>query len=182
MKRIVIKKSIQMISFKEMPLHSRVWIYQSIREFSQIEIIQLKNKGEHFISEWTSHGKTMSACIAIFHNRFIIVCVDESTASASGCGIDKSVKFIQQLESDFGGNTSLLDRMNVAYRKNVPLNGEVGEGKIISCPISELKNVCISAEGRTGITVFNNLVHTKAALEQNWEVPLEESWQYKKFK
>ncbi|NDP28692.1 MAG: hypothetical protein GZ087_14910, partial [Flavobacterium sp.] len=124
-------------------MHSRVWIYQSIREFSENEITQLKTKAESFISQWTSHGKTMSACIEIFHNRFIIVCVDEKTTSASGCGIDKSVKFIQQLEKDF--NTSLLDRMNVAYR--LPrLNDKDGEGNIISCPISELKNLIAFSE------------------------------------
>jgi hypothetical protein len=46
-----------------MPLHSRVGIYQSTREFSENENTQLKTKAESFISEWTSHGKTMSACI-----------------------------------------------------------------------------------------------------------------------
>jgi hypothetical protein len=171
-----------MITFKEMPLHSRVWIYQSIREFSETESTQLKSKAKSFISEWTSHGKMMSACIELFHNRFIIVCVDEKTTSASGCGIDKSVKFIQQLESDLGGNTFLLDRLNVAYRKNTHLNDEVGQGEIILCPISELKKVFTSTERIKGITVFNNLVNTKAAFEQNWEVPLEKSWQYEKFK
>jgi len=171
-----------MISFKEMPLHSRVWIYQSIREFSETESTQLKNKAKSFISEWTSHGKMMSACIEIFHNRFIIVCVDEKTTSASGCGIDKSVKFIQQLESDFGGNTFLLDRMNVSYRKKAHLNDEVGQGEIFSIPISKLKDVFTSLERKNGITVFNNLVNTKVELEQNWEVPLEKSWQYEKFK
>jgi hypothetical protein len=171
-----------MINFKEMPLHSRVWVYQSIREFSENEITQLKKKAEGFIAEWTSHGKTMNACIEIFHSRFIIVCVDEKTTSASGCGIDKSVKFIKQLESDLGGNTSLLDRMNVAYRENTQLNGKVGQGKIISCPISELKHILTFPERQKGITVFNNLVNTKAALEQNWEVPSEKSWLYKKLK
>ncbi len=166
-----------MIKFKDMPLHSRIWIYQSIREFSENEITQLKTKAESFISDWTSHGKTMSACIEIFHNRFIIICVDETTASASGCGIDKSVKFIQQLEKEF--NTSLLDRMNVAYRQT-SLNDEVGEGEIVLCHISELKNLFAFPEGQTGITVFNNLVNTKEELEQNWEVPLEKSWQYEK--
>jgi len=168
-----------MINFKDMPLRSRVWIYQSIREFSKNEITQLKTKAERFISEWTSHGKTMSACIEIFHNRFIIICVDEKTTSASGCGIDKSVKFIKQLESDLGGNTSLLDRMNVAYRQ-ASLNDKSGEGEIISCHISELKNLLAFPERQIGITVFNNLVNTKKELEQNWEVPLEKSWQYKK--
>jgi len=170
-----------MTNFKDMPLHSRVWIYQSIREFSETESTQLKTKAERFISEWTSHGKTMNACIEIFHNRFIIICVDEKTTSTSGCGIDKSIKFIQQLESDLGGNTFLLDRMNVAYRKNASLNNEVGQGEIISCPISELKNVLTFPERQKGITVFNNLVNTKAALDKNWEVPLEKSWHYKKF-
>lgn len=164
-----------------MSLHSRVWIYQSIREFTENEIKQLKTKAECFISEWTSHGKTMSACIEIFHTRFIIVCVDEKTTSASGCGIDKSVKFIQQMESDLGGNTSLLDRMNVAYRQNEQLNDEIEQGKIISCHISELKNSLTFQENQKGINVFNNLVNTKEELELNWEVPLEKSWQYKKF-
>jgi hypothetical protein len=168
-----------MINFKDMSLHSRIWIYQSNREFSENEITQLKTKAESFVSEWTSHGKIMSACIEIFHNRFIIVCVDEKTTSASGCGIDKSVKFIQQLESDLGGNTSLLDRMNVAYR-HARLNDEAGGGKIISCPISEFKNLITFPERQKGITVFNNLVNTKQEFEQNWEVPLEKSWLYEK--
>jgi len=164
--------------FKDMPLHSRVWIYQSIREFSENEITQLKTKSESFISEWTSHGKTMNACIEIFHNRFIIVCVDEKTTSASGCGIDKSVKFIQQLESDLGGNTSLLDRMNVAYRKKNIVSSL--KEKIQVCSIHELKNLTDFPEGQKGITVFNNLVNTKEELEINWEVPLKKSWQYEK--
>jgi len=162
-----------------MPLHSRIWIYQSIREFSENEIPQLKIKAESFISEWTSHGKTMSACIEIFQNRFIVVCVDEKTTSASGCAIDKSVKFIQQLESDLCGNTFLLDRMNVAYRQ-ARLNGKVGQGTIISCHISELKNLIAFPERQKGITVFNNLVNTKEELGQIWEVTLEKSWQYEK--
>ncbi len=165
--------AIKMMNFKDMPFDSRVWIYQSIREFSDNEITQLKTKAKSFISEWTSHGKKMSACIEIFYNRFIIVCVDEKTTSASGCGIEKSVKFIQQLESDLGGNTSLLDRMNVAYRKNARLNNEAGKGEILSCHISELKNLLTFPIGEAGITVFNNLVNTKEELEKNWEVPLE---------
>jgi len=168
-----------MMNFRDMLLRSRIWIYQSIREFSENEISQLKTKAKSFIAEWTSHGKTMNACIEIFHNRFIIVCVDEKTTSASGCGIDKSVKFIQQLEKE--NNVSLLDRMNVAYRQAC-MNDEVGEGEIISCHISELKNLTDFPEGQKRITVFNNLVNTKEELEKNWEVPLEKSWQYEKTK
>lgn len=147
-----------MTIFKDMPPHSRVWIYQSNKEFTPSEIERIKNKSEEFVAQWTSHDQLMKACIEIFHNLFVIVCVDEKTAPASGCGIDKSVKFVQQLEKDF--SVSLLDRMNMAYRK---------DGKIYSSPISEIKTL-------GGITVFNNLVQTKEELEKNWEVPIENSW------
>ena len=66
-----------------------------------------------------------------------------------------------------------MGRMIVACRQGVRLNDEAGEGEIISCHISELKNLLAFSEKQTAITVFNNLVNTKAALEQNWEVPLE---------
>ena len=144
--------------FKDMPPHSRIWIYQAERELTSAETDSIKIKADAFVVQWTSHNQLMKASIEIFHNRFIIVCLDEKTAPASGCGIDKSVKFIQQLEKDF--SISLMDRMNAAYRKN---------GKIIFCKLAELKN-----SGATA--VFNNLISTKEELEKNWEVPLEQSW------
>lgn len=145
-----------------MPPHSRIWVYQGAKEFLPKETESIKAKANEFVAQWTSHDQLMKASIEVFHNLFVVVCVDEKTAPASGCGIDKSVKFIQSLEKEF--NTSLLNRMYVAYRKG---------GQILSSPISELKN--------TGnITVFNNLVATKEEFEKNWEVPLEKSW-HKKF-
>lgn len=148
-----------MTDFKDMPAHSRVWVYQSSRELSPAEIVLIKSKCRAFVSEWTSHNRLMHACIEIFHNRFIVVCVDEQTAPASGCGIDKSVRFILDLEKELG--ISLTDRMNVAFRTS---NGAIG-----SCALSELK----FAEA---MTVFNNLVQTKEELEKSWEVPIEQSW------
>jgi hypothetical protein len=80
----------------------------------------------------------MSACIEIFHNCFIVIGVDEKTTSVSRCGIDKSVKFIQQLEFGFGGNTFLLDRINISYRQ-ASLNGKVGEVKLFRVIFLNLK-------------------------------------------
>src|ERR1051325_2667329 len=147
-----------MIEFKAMPPHSRVWIYQAERELTPAEAESIKRKAAHFIAGWTSHDQLMKASIEIFHTRFIVVCVDEKTAPASGCGIDKSIHFIIDLEKEF--KISFTDRMNVAYREN---------GKILSCRLSELKNA--KAE-----TVFNNLIQTKEELEKNWELPVGQSW------
>ena len=148
-----------------MPPHSRIWIYQSEREFLPKETEAIRIKAIDFVSQWTSHDQLMKASIEVFYDRFVVVCVDEKTAPASGCGIDKSVKFIQALESEL--NISLLDRNNVAFRTN---------GKIISCKLPELKTSLTVGEGKGGALVFNNLVATKEEFEKNWEVPIEKSW------
>ena len=156
-----------MKTFSEMPPHSRLWIYQADREFSKEDILEIKKLADDFIDQWTSHGKIMDACIELMYDRFVIVCVDERSAPASGCGIDKSVRFIQQLETDI--KTSLLDRMNVAFHK---------ENKIITCKLSEVKEKVAAIFGTDwkSATFFNNLIQTKAELENNWRVPIKDSW------
>ena len=156
-----------MKTFSEMPPHSRLWIYQADREFSKEDILEIKKLADDFIDQWTSHGKIMDACIKLMYDRFVIVCVDERSAPASGCGIDKSVRFIQQLEKDI--KTSLLDRMNVAFHK---------ENKIITCKLSEVKEKVAAIFGMDwkNATFFNNLIETKAELENNWLVPIKDSW------
>jgi len=165
-----------MIEFKDMPLHSRVWIYQADREFTSSEINSLQEKARAFVAQWTAHDQLMKACIEIFYHRFIVVCVDEKTAPASGCGIDKSVKFIQQLEKIF--SVSLLDRMDVAYCNGPSL--PLPEKQIQVCSTNDLSSLISQGKITEDIFVFNNLVQTKEELEKNWEAPLKESW-YKKF-
>lgn len=157
-----------MIDFRNMPPHSRTWIYQSGREFSKQETAEIKIRSTQFIDQWTSHGKTMNAAIELIYNRFIVVCVDEQTAPASGCGIDKSVHFIQQLEKDL--SLTLLDRMNIAYKK---------DDKIISCSASEFETKIQNGEINDDTIVFNNMVTTKKELESSWEIRLKNSWQAK---
>ncbi|HET6993179.1 MAG TPA: ABC transporter ATPase, partial [Bacteroidia bacterium] len=103
-----------MLTFNDMPNRSKVWIYQADRNFTDMEIAEIKKKSAMFLLDWSSHGNMMLATIDIVYNRFLIVLVDEDQASASGCGIDKSVRFIQQLEKDYLIN--LFDRMLVTFR------------------------------------------------------------------
>ena len=165
-----------MTVLKDLPSHSRIWIYQSNREFTETEVKQIKALSEQFINEWTSHNQKMKASIELLHNLFIVIGVDEKTAPASGCGIDKSVKFIQSLEKEF--NTTLLDRMNVAYKKNSDAPTLKGEekGKIQICTLNELASLLKEEKINSGALVFNNLVSTKEEFEKNWEIPIEKSW------
>ena len=153
-----------MYLFEKMPLSSRVWIYQANRELTNTELEHVKKHSEVFISQWTSHQNLMHACIKLLYNHFIIIVVDEQTAPASGCGIDKSVKFIQELEQNL--SISLLDRTMVAYR----IGGKTDP--IETCHINDLKNL---PEKKT-LYVFNNLVTTKEDFEKNWEIPIQNSW------
>ena len=80
-----------------MPSDARVWVYQSNTILSDAEVNTIKNEGAHFISDWAAHGSNLKASFDVLFNRFIVIAVDEQQATASGCSIDKSVKFVKEL-------------------------------------------------------------------------------------
>jgi len=158
------------IDFKELPDHSRIWIYQSGRKFSDDEVALLEGQLEEFLIQWTAHGQSLEAGFEIKYNRFIIIGLNQDNASASGCSIDASVHFIQQLEQEF--NTDLLDKMNVTY-----YNGDY----IAYKPLNEFRAMAKAKSVSKNTIVFNNLVNTKSEYDENWEVPAEESWHVRFF-
>src|ERR1700744_963219 len=94
--------------------NSRVWVYQANRKLNDDEVNDITKRLDDFTTMWTAHNHQLKAKGEIRYNRFIILIVDETQAGASGCSIDKSVRFIQDLEQQFG--IHLLDRFNLAYR------------------------------------------------------------------
>jgi len=155
-----------MLTFNDMPLHSRAWVYQSDRVITDLEANEIRRKAAMFLMEWTSHGNVMRATIDVLYNRFLVVLVDEKEASASGCGIDKSVKFMQQLESDYGLN--LFDRMLVLYRN--------ADSVIQTTKLYTFEQMMEKGELTADTIVFNNLISTKADMQTMWEVPVKKSW------
>lgn len=157
-----------MQTYADLPDHSRVWVYQSNRMFDSREIKEIKKVAKAFLEEWVAHGKSLMAAIEIFYDHFIVIIVDEEKATASGCSIDASFKFIQDLERGF--KISLLDRLMVAYRKN---------GNISVCRIDEFEAKIKSGDINENAIVFNNLVDTKKTFDSQWEVLLKDSWHRK---
>jgi hypothetical protein len=101
----------------------------------------------------------------IRYNRFIILGLDQSHASASGCSIDASVHFIQGLEKRFG--VELLDRMNVSFK----------QGDYITYKsMADFKKMAKAKAISKNTIVFNNLVTNKQEYAEHWEVPASESW------
>lgn len=158
-----------LVPFKDLPDNARVWIYQANRSFTETELEELKSRLDEFVTQWTVHGSDLQAGYVIKYKRFIVLGLDQQVNAASGCSIDASVHFIQQLEKDY--NVDLLDKMNVSYKQ-----GEFIAYKTLSDFRKMAKNRSVSPK----TIVFNNLVNNKAEFLSDWEVPAAESW-HKRF-
>ncbi|WP_036384297.1 hypothetical protein [Muricauda sp. MAR_2010_75] len=154
-----------LVDFSALPDTSRIWIYQSNRSFTDEELQDIEQNVSNFLKEWTAHGAELQAGFEIKYKRFIIIGLDQTNASASGCSIDASVHFIQNLEQKY--DVELLDRMNVSYK----------QGEFIAYkPLKDFKKMAKEKAVSKNTIVFNNLVATKQEYLDNWEVPASESW------
>lgn len=154
-----------LVDFKTLPEESRVWIYQANRSFTDLEQEEISKKLEVFIENWTAHGSDIQSGYTIVYKRFIVIALNQSLNKATGCSIDASVRFIQQLEHDY--QVDLMDKMNVSYKQ-----GDFIAYKPLQDFIKMAKEKAVSKN----TIVFNNLVTNIAEFNENWEVPASESW------
>ncbi len=155
--------------YKNLPESSRVWIYQSSREFTNKEIDFIVIKAEDFINQWTRHGDDLKGSFIIKYNQFLVLAVDESFNNVSGCSIDSSVRFIQELEKEL--QLDLMNKMNVTFKDNDTVN---------LVKLSDFQRFAKERKISQETIVFNNMVNTKEDFEKKWEVPAKESW-HKRF-
>lgn len=149
---------------------SKVWIYQSDREFSDQEVSAIQQQLDGFTAQWKAHGHQLQAKAEIRYNYFIIFIVDETAAGATGCSIDASVRVIKGLEEQY--SVDLFNRFNMAYKVDDKVN--VVNKEDFETLIS-IKNITPES------TVFNNMVQTLDEYENKWEVPFKDSWHQKVF-
>ena len=83
------------VDFKTMPDDSRIWIYQSNRDFNEFEIGIINDKTISFLDNWQAHGKDLECSYSIIDKRFIIIAVNESVNPIGGCSIDFSLQLIK---------------------------------------------------------------------------------------
>ncbi|MDA9343532.1 ABC transporter ATPase [Algibacter sp.] len=154
-----------LVDFNILPEESRVWIYQANRSFSEDELQEIQSKLDIFIENWTAHGSDLQVGYTIKYKRFIVLGLNQNLNSATGCSIDASVHFIQQLEKDY--KVDLMDKMNVSYKQ-----GDYVAYKTLTDFRKMAKDKAVSKN----TIVFNNLVNNIAEFNENWEVPASESW------
>jgi hypothetical protein len=150
---------------KDFNADSRVWIYQSNRAFTLSEAIEIEGMLERFVQQWNSHGTPVKGFSSLVFGQFIMVIADETAMGVSGCSTDSSVRVIKEIEKHF--NVSLFDREMLSFLINE---------KVQLLPLSQLKYAADNHFIDASTIYFNNLVETKEQLENNWMVPIKDSW------
>lgn len=158
-----------LIRFEDLDKNSRVWIYQSNREFREDEIEMINPIIEKFISGWQRHGEDLKASYLVKYNQFIVLAVDERFNNVSGCSIDSSVNLIKNLETEF--SVDLTNKLNISFKDNNNIN---------VVKMSEFQEFARQNKINSNTIVFNNMVTTVKDFEENWEVRAEKSW-HKRF-
>jgi hypothetical protein len=118
-----------------------------------------------FVAQWTSHQRQLSACGELHHRQFIILAVDEDQAGASGCSIDRSVRFLHEVEEAFG--VSLFDRMRFAWWD---------DGTVRTADSQAFADLYRGGGVGPDTLVFDNLVKTRGEWTDGWLKPLAKSW------
>ena len=144
---------------------SKIWIYQSNREFTIAEVSEIQEKLDTFTAQWKAHGHQLAAKAEIIYNFFIVFTVDETAAGATGCSIDASVRIIKEIEQTY--KLDLFNRFNMAYKQ---------DGKVVVLNKEDFETLISIKKITPDTIVFNNLVQNLGEFENKWEVPFEKSW------
>ena len=84
-----------------------------------------------FIERWTAHDADLTAGFSVAEDRFVLVAVDESAVSASGCSVDALLRQLAQVERAL--DVRLLDGRPIWYRD--------ASGRIVSCDRDEFRRL-----------------------------------------
>jgi len=149
---------------------SRVWIYQCNRQFTLSEAIQVEDLLAQFTAGWNSHGTPVKGYANLFFGRFLVLMADETATGVSGCSTDSSVRLVKEIEKLF--SVTLFDRQLLAFiiKDNIQL-----------LPLPQLQYAIDNHFVVADSIYFNNLVQTKEELQNNWMIPVKDSWLSKRY-
>ena len=153
------------VDFKKIPNWCKLWVFPSSRKFYPQEIEGLKQRIEEFLGNWTNEGQSLDCSYQLKYDRFLIISVDNSEINLSLRAHDTLTAFILELEKFY--DIVLLDKINVCYKQ-----GEFVQYK----DLKEFKKMMKSKGVSKKTVVFDNMITTKAELENDWEINIMDSW------
>lgn len=144
---------------------SRVWLYQSSRQFSLSEALEMEELIGEFCSNWQAHGAGVKSYGNLFFGRFLVLMADESHTTVSGCSTDSSVRFVKALGERYG--VDFFNRQHLAF---------VVRDRIEVLPMNQATYAFNNGFLSGDTLYFNNLAATKQQLLENWLIPVKDSW------
>jgi hypothetical protein len=148
---------------------SRVWIYQSNRPLTEQEVLEINEQLHQFTTQWQAHGAPVKGWGQLLFNQVVVIIADESATMVSGCSTDSSVRIIKSMENQYKVN--FFDRLLLAF---------LVKDKLQLLPMAQLTYALEKGFIDENTIYLNNTVLTKQELEQNWLLPLKNSWLAKK--
>ncbi len=154
------------VTFEDMPDDGRLWAFGLGRDLTEDETLVLMEVVDGFLNEWAAHGAPLKCARDFRHGRFLLVSVDESSVTSSGCSIDAMVRSLKTLEGPL--ETSIVDQTPVWFRDE--------EG--VRCATrAEFKALALAGTVSSETTVFDNTVTQVGQVRRGeWERPARESW------
>ena len=146
-------------------MNERIWIYTLSNELSNEQLVDFKNRCQTFVSGWTAHDVSLDASFELYQNRLLIFKVNEDKYNASGCSIDKQLRFVKELEQAF--SVELLNRLLVAYENN---------NQVEVVKASQIKELLAENKITATTLVFDNTITESNQLASKWKQPLQATW------
>ena len=147
-------------NYQNLSDEAKVYLYPSSRKFYPNELEELELKIKKFVTNWTDY----SSSYKIEYNRFLLFFLEENAVITTDL-LDKLASFIFQLEKEY--DITLLDKVNVCFKQ-----GEYVQYQEMKRFRELIKKKSISKK----TIVFNNFIQTKYDFENEWEVPITNSW------
>lgn len=145
---------------------SKIWVYTIKPNLNSSVENQLNIELELFCKNWTAHNRELRAFHKIFENRFLVLGVDEHLNPASGCSIDKSVHFLEEMEQKF--SITIFDRMLFSYFDE--------HNDCITLNRTEFENELSKNNITANTLVVNTLTTTIAEWNESSIIKLQDSW------
>jgi hypothetical protein len=156
-----------MYHFESMPPDAKAWIYASNRKLTSEEIAMVIARADTFVTNWTAHQQQLKASFDLLHDTFFVVMVDEHANEVSGCGIDKSIHFMKELEKEL--NINVFNRLQVEM---------IIEDVLVVTTKTEAQNLFNLKSVHEATSFFNKNITTKAEFDDAFVIPFNKSWVY----
>lgn len=145
---------------------SKIWIYTLNPILSDEQLQGISEELKSFCTQWTAHNRELRSFFKIFENRILLIGVDEHLNPASGCSIDKSVHFLEDIEKKY--SIEVFNRMLFSYFDT--------QDKLQTLSKNQFEKAIADNIINADTLVLNNLALTLNDWNTNGAIPLSKSW------